>query len=338
MGGELPPPTYARHLLVPIPIEGRQYEIARLAGPVWSLIEQDGESMSQESFDALPERVRSELYSEVMKYIDRILGDLNLRAAIDGMETPVGAGLGTQVPRGRGPHYSDELAEAAKRASLMYDGFHTDLPPEYEGPTALRYSSRFKGVQWAIFPSVEDARTAADGAVRVDIGGYHDVLVTTASSAPLDTPSFSSALHWLFPEEFEQDRHERSTADLDALTEGLLAFRNVVAVSHAAGIGHNGPPDDGPPLELEEVDAAIKVVAGYRHLLTDPSAYDTILIEGFESYLGAFGKRMGKFLEWLLRFPEEMWNAVVKKSPEWVAKELFMGASIVIAAKLLHLF
>jgi hypothetical protein len=49
--------------------------------------------------------------------------------------------------------------------------FESHVPADHQGPCAIAYSGR-TGKRWAIFPSRDEAITAASGACRYDVGGY----------------------------------------------------------------------------------------------------------------------------------------------------------------------
>ncbi|MGN8119189.1 restriction endonuclease [Labrys sp. 22185] len=91
---------------------------------------------------------------------------------------------------------------------FLGEGYSSSVPPGHGGPCAVGYTDK-SGQHWVVFPSYEQACTAAAGACRWDVGGYTAVNVQPLSAAPVEAPRFETVLHWLFedlypPEEDDQ--------------------------------------------------------------------------------------------------------------------------------------
>ncbi|MCC8616318.1 hypothetical protein [Xanthomonas vesicatoria] len=72
---------------------------------------------------------------------------------------------------------------------------HSVLQAGHVGPAAMRYEG--SRVNWAVFPSAEEAVAAARMANRPDIGGFHSVEVLPPEDAPDNAEHFDSAEDWL---------------------------------------------------------------------------------------------------------------------------------------------
>lgn len=88
------------------------------------------------------------------------------------------------------------------------EGFESLVPPEHGGPCAVGYSSG-RGRHWAVFASYQEAKTAAAGACRWDVGGYKDVSIHPLAAVALDTRRYETAVAWLFGDLDAQEEQDR---------------------------------------------------------------------------------------------------------------------------------